>query len=82
MVECRGTLTDALGGNRGYDFAADAAGYACPACGKFMDFFADYEGEDMNHCNAAKPIQRLFISATCASLPWNVGFSCQYLSQF
>ena len=28
MVECRGTLTDALGGNRGYDFAANAAGYA------------------------------------------------------
>ena len=49
--ECSNTLTDALVGNRGHDFAADAAGYACPACGNFMDFFADYfEGEDMNHC--------------------------------
>ena len=42
--EFRNTLTYALGGNRGYDFAANAAGHACPACGKFMDFFADFEG--------------------------------------
>ena len=28
MAECRYTVTDALDGNRGYDFAANAAGYA------------------------------------------------------